>query len=112
MEFDLTDGCYSFHSHYRSEEKSSGDHPDSYPMDTRGSFPGVKQTGREANHSPPSGAEVKEWLELYLHSPSTPLWRGAQLKHRDNFTFTLQVRRVQRSMLALYIYNLSLATNR
>jgi len=23
------------------------------------------------------------------HSPNTPLWRGAQLKHRENFTFTL-----------------------
>jgi hypothetical protein len=28
-------------------------------------------------------------VELYLHSPNTPSWRGAQLKHRDNFTFTL-----------------------
>jgi hypothetical protein len=27
------------------------------------------------------------WVELYLHSPSTPSWRGAQLKHSDNFTF-------------------------
>jgi hypothetical protein len=26
-------------------------------------------------------------MELYLHSSSTPSWRGAQLKHRDNFTF-------------------------
>jgi hypothetical protein len=26
-------------------------------------------------------------VELYIHSPNTPLWRGAQLKHRDNFTF-------------------------
>jgi hypothetical protein len=25
---------------------------------------------------------------LYLHSPNTSSWRGAQLKHRDNFTFT------------------------
>jgi hypothetical protein len=25
-------------------------------------------------------------VELYLHSPNTPSWRGAQLKHRDNFT--------------------------
>jgi hypothetical protein len=25
--------------------------------------------GREADHSPPSSAEVKEWVELYLHSP-------------------------------------------
>jgi len=30
---------------------------------------------------------VKEWVELYLHSPNMPSWRGAQL-NRDNFTFT------------------------
>jgi hypothetical protein len=35
--------------------------------------------GREADHSPPSSAEVKEWVELYLHSPTTPSWHGAQL---------------------------------
>jgi hypothetical protein len=29
-------------------------------------------------------------VELYLHSPNTPLWRGAQLKHRD-FTFAFVV---------------------
>jgi hypothetical protein len=27
-------------------------------------------------------------VELLLHSHNTPSWRGAQLKHRDNFTFT------------------------
>jgi hypothetical protein len=27
-------------------------------------------------------------MELYLHSPNAPSWRGAQLKHRDNFIFT------------------------
>jgi len=26
-------------------------------------------------------------VELYLHSPNTTSWRGAQLKRRDNFTF-------------------------
>jgi hypothetical protein len=26
-------------------------------------------------------------MELYLHSPNTPSLRGAQLKHRDKFTF-------------------------
>jgi hypothetical protein len=36
-------------------------------------------SGREVDHSPPSSAEVEEWVELYLHSPSTPSWRGAQL---------------------------------
>jgi hypothetical protein len=27
-------------------------------------------------------------VKLYLHSPNTSSWRGVQLKHRDNFTFT------------------------
>jgi hypothetical protein len=49
---------------------------------------GVRRPGREAHQSPPSSAEVKEFVELYLHFPNTPSWRGAQLKHRDNFTFS------------------------
>jgi hypothetical protein len=53
----------------------------------QGLFPwGVKRPGREADHSPPSSAEVKECVELYLHSPNTHSWRGAQLKYRDKFT--------------------------
>jgi hypothetical protein len=36
-------------------------------------------SGREADHSPPSSAEVKECVELYFHSSNTPSWRGAQL---------------------------------
>jgi hypothetical protein len=30
---------------------------------------GVKRPERETDHSPPSSAEVKECVELYLHSP-------------------------------------------
>jgi len=30
---------------------------------------GVKWPGHEADHSPPSSTEVKECLEIYLHSP-------------------------------------------
>jgi hypothetical protein len=52
----------------RREQTDSGAHPASYPMDIRGSFPGVKGQRREANHLPPSCAEVKECVELYLHS--------------------------------------------
>jgi hypothetical protein len=37
-----------------------GAHPASYPMGTRGSFPGGKAAGAEADHSPPRSAEVKE----------------------------------------------------
>jgi hypothetical protein len=38
---------------------------------------GVKWLGCEADHSPPSSAKVRECMELYLHSPNKPSWRGA-----------------------------------
>jgi hypothetical protein len=41
-------------------------------------FLGVKRSGREADHSPPYSAEVRESVELYL----------LLKQHRDNFTFT------------------------
>jgi len=44
-----------------------GAHPASYTMGT-GSFPEVKRPGRGVNHPPPSSAEVKERIELYLYS--------------------------------------------
>jgi hypothetical protein len=47
---------------YHSVQNGSGAHLASYPTGTRGSF-------LEANHSPPSIAEVKECVELCLHSP-------------------------------------------
>jgi hypothetical protein len=40
---------------------------------------GVKRPGCEADRSPPSSAEVEKCVELYLHSPNTPSWRGAYL---------------------------------
>jgi hypothetical protein len=43
-----------------SVQTSSGAHPTSCPMGTGGHFPGGKaQPGRDADHSPPSSAEVK-----------------------------------------------------
>jgi hypothetical protein len=41
---------------------------------------GIKRPGYEADRSLPSSSEVKECVELYLYSPNTPSWRGAQLK--------------------------------
>jgi len=38
------------------------------------SFPGVKRPGRGVDHPPPSSAEVKERVELYLYSPSGSSW--------------------------------------
>jgi hypothetical protein len=37
----------------------------------------VKRPGREAEYSPPSSAEFKECVEIYLHSPNTSSCRGA-----------------------------------
>jgi hypothetical protein len=34
-----------------------------------GLYLGIKRPGREADHSPPSSAEVKQCVELYLYSP-------------------------------------------
>jgi len=50
-------------------------HPASYPMSTVSSSPGVRRQGREADHSPPSSAEV--CVELYLHFCNTCSWRVA-----------------------------------
>jgi hypothetical protein len=48
-------------------QTGSGAHPASYTMGT-GYFPGVKRTGPGAD--PPSSAEFKETVELYLCCPS------------------------------------------
>jgi hypothetical protein len=69
---------------------NSGAHSASYPMGTRDSFPGVKPPGRETGHSAPSIAEV-DCVTLYLHSPITPSWRGAQ-KESTRTTLTLPLR--------------------
>jgi len=61
-----------------------GAHPASYTMGTR-SFLGVKRLGRGVDYPPPSSAEVKERLELYLYSVFGPSWpvRGGTLPWRS-----------------------------
>jgi hypothetical protein len=47
----------------------SGVHPTSYPMGTGGSSSRIKRPGREADHSPPTSAEVKKtWI--YTSTPT------------------------------------------
>ena len=49
-----------------------------------GSFPGVNRPGHGFDHPPPSSAEVKDRVELYLYSP---IWlHGAD---RNNFTLLI-----------------------
>jgi hypothetical protein len=42
--------------------------------------------GRDADHSPPSSAEVKNVQALYFLSPLSPSWR-----YRDRFTFSFTI---------------------
>jgi hypothetical protein len=46
-------------------------HPDSCTICT-GSFQRMKRPGPGVNYVPPTSAEVKETVELYLHSPCGP----------------------------------------
>jgi hypothetical protein len=50
---------------------------------------GVKRPGREADNSPPSSDEVKEFVELYFHHSNTPSWHVAQLKSSTGTTLPL-----------------------
>jgi hypothetical protein len=59
------------------------------PMGTGDPFSGGKaRPGNDADHSPPSSAEVKYEQELYLLSPHAPPWRVAGLRY---FFFYLNV---------------------
>ena len=60
----------------------TGAHPASCTIGT-GLFPGVRRSGRGVNYPLPSGAEVKERVELYL---LLPLWVFLVCS-RANFTF-------------------------
>ena len=51
-----------------------GAHSVSYTMGTGSLSRGVNQPGRGVDHPPPSSAEVKERVELYLYSASGPSW--------------------------------------
>jgi hypothetical protein len=48
----------------------------------------VKRLGCEADLSPPSSAEVKACVELYLYSPNMPFWRGAYVSTGTTLPFS------------------------
>jgi hypothetical protein len=59
-EMELAENSINIFSNYTADN-GSGAHPASYTMSTGGSFPGGKERpGRDADHSPPSSAEVKK----------------------------------------------------
>jgi hypothetical protein len=65
----ITSSFYSIEfSHLRVVQTGSGVHPTSYTLGSGGCFPGVKRPGREADHSSPTSAEVKE-MWIYTSTP-------------------------------------------
>jgi hypothetical protein len=60
-------GNFSLHNRVHSVSEA---HPASYLVGNRGSFPGVKRPEREADHSPPSSAEVKN---AWSYTSTTPI---------------------------------------
>jgi hypothetical protein len=81
-------GAGNFSLHHRVQN-GSGALPTSYPMGTRGSLPGGNAAGAWSWPLTFIYCRGQDCVELYLHSPNTSSLRGAQLKHRDNFTFSL-----------------------
>jgi hypothetical protein len=78
-------GSGNFSLHHRVQN-GSGAHQPPYPIGNGAVSLGVKRPGRETDHSPSSSAEVKEYLELCLHSPIR-LHGVALIKNRDIFNF-------------------------
>jgi hypothetical protein len=64
-------------------QTGSGAHPASYPMDTVGSFHGVKRPELEADRSRPTSGEVKK-MWIYTSTPPYTF----MVQHSDNFTLT------------------------
>jgi hypothetical protein len=63
-----------------------GAHPSSYPVGTGVLFLGIKWSGDEADHSPPSSVEVKNvWIQT--STPHMSSWHSAKL---INVFFLLQ----------------------
>jgi len=76
--FEFGQGNFSIH---HSVQAGSGAHSTSYIMDNGDLFLGVKRPVLDADHSPPSSAEAKECVLLYLHFPNKLSWPGVQLKY-------------------------------
>jgi hypothetical protein len=67
--------CGNFSLRHRVQT-GCGAHPDSSPVGTGIFLGGLKRPGREAKHSPPPSAEVKECVALYLHLNASS-WHAA-----------------------------------
>jgi hypothetical protein len=86
-----------FSLHHRVQT-GSGAHPASCPMGNSGTFPGVKRQQREADHSPPSSAEVKNALR-YTALPQYTLLAWCSVKAEGQLYLTC----ITRLLISFYI---------
>jgi hypothetical protein len=66
---------------------------------------GVKWSGREADHLPPSSAEVNEWS--YTSTPQYAFIAQFKKKHRDNFTFPISTDVTMSKNINFLIYTIT-----
>jgi hypothetical protein len=84
--FPITAGAGNFPLSHRVQN-GSGAHPASYPMGTRGSFPGGKAAGSWSWHLHLLSRSRNEWS--YTSTSQYAFMALCLVKHRDNFTFYL-----------------------
>jgi hypothetical protein len=75
-------GAGTLSLHHRDLIDSAA-HPASYPLVPGAPSLVVKRQVREADHLPPSSAQVKECVELYFHTPKYVFMAWCLVKHRD-----------------------------
>jgi hypothetical protein len=82
-------GNFSLH---RRVQNGSGAHPASYPMGSRGSFPGGKAAGAQSWPLTSNYCRGRRMSGAIFPLPNTPSWRGDQLKTQGQlyFTFTFK----------------------
>jgi hypothetical protein len=84
--FDFRRGAENFSLHHRVQNGSGTTQPPIQFVPGALSL-GVKRPKREADHSPPYSAEVKN-VWSYTSTPQYAFMVRCLVKHRDNFTFT------------------------
>jgi hypothetical protein len=78
-------GARNFSLHHRVQTGPGPTQPPSQWVPGTPSV-GASQPGREADHSPPSSADVKN-AEICTSTPQYVFLEWCLVKHRDNFTF-------------------------
>jgi hypothetical protein len=87
----ISAGAGNFSLRHRVQT-GSGAHLSFSSLGTRGSFPGVKRPGRQAEHSPPSTAEVKNVCGVIPPLPQYAFMEWCSVKAQGRLYIYLSIR--------------------